>query len=139
MKRRQVISTLLAGALVLPAVVAAQPGPGGGGGPGYGPGQGKGPGAGGGPGYGPGAGQGPGMGGGPQQGRWTRERMYGSPLMTLEERQEQQRRMWNAKTVEERQKIRDEHRKLMQERATQQKFKIDEKQDDVYSVPAIPK
>jgi hypothetical protein len=81
---------------------------------------------------------GPGAGGGPRA-KWTRERMYGSPLMTLEERQEHQRRMWNATTAEERQKIRDDHRKLMLERAAQQKYKIDEKQDDVYSVPAVPK
>jgi hypothetical protein len=81
---------------------------------------------------------GPGAGGGPRA-RWARERMYGSPLMTLEDRQAHQRRMWNATTAEERQKIRDEHRKLMLERAAQQKYKIDEKQDDVYSVPAVPK
>ena len=63
----------------------------------------------------------------------------GSPLMTLEERQEHQRQMWNAKTVEERNKLRDEHRKLMLERAKQQNYKLEEKQDDVFSVPDIPK
>jgi hypothetical protein len=67
--------------------------------------------------------------------RWTRERMFGTPLMTLEERQAHMERMWNAKTVEERNKIRDEHRTLMLERARQQQQTIDEKQDDVFSVP----
>lgn len=47
--------------------------------------------------------------------------------------------MWNAKSVEERQKIRDEHRKQMLERAKQQNYKVDPGQDDAYSVPAIPK
>jgi hypothetical protein len=121
MERRKVITTLLAGALVLPAITHAQPGQGPGGGPGYGAGKG--------PGTGP-------AGTGPRQGRWTRERLYGSPLMTLEERQEHQRRMWNAKTTEERQKIRDENRKLMLERAKQQNTKVDEKQDDVFFVPS---
>jgi len=70
--------------------------------------------------------------------KWSRERMYGAPLMTLDARQEHQRRMWNAKTVEERNKVRDEHRTQMLERAKQQNFKVDEKQDDVFSVPALP-
>ena len=61
----------------------------------------------------------------------------GSPLMTLEERQEHQRQMWNAKTVEERNKLRDEHRKLMLERAKEQKYRIDDKQDDSFSVPSV--
>lgn len=123
MKRRLFLTTLIAGATVLPMMTGAQPGPG--------------------PGKGPGAGMGAGPGGGPGKGMmqhgWSRERLFGSPLMTLEERQEHQRQMWNAKTVEERQKIRDEHRKQMLERAKQQKIKIDQGQDDVYSVPAIPK
>lgn len=59
--------------------------------------------------------------------------------MTLEERQEHQRQMGNAKTVEERQEIRDAHHKQMLERAKQQNYKIDESQDDAYSVPALPK
>jgi hypothetical protein len=137
MKRRLFMTTLAAGALALPVWTAAQPGPG------PGPGPGKGPGPSGGPGMGPGSGMGPGPGGGPGKGmmqrRWSRERMFGSPLMTLEERQEHQRQMWNAKTVEERQKIRDDHRKLMLERAKQQNFKIDQGQDDVFSIPAIPR
>jgi hypothetical protein len=69
------------------------------------------------------------------QQRWAQERMYGSRLMTLEERQAHMAKMWNAKTVEERNKIRDEHRKLMQERATKSQQKIEEKQDDTFSVP----
>lgn len=129
MKRRQFALTLMAGAMALPLMTQAQPGPGGG--PGPGPGPGKGSGAGPGPGAGPGKGMGMGM------HRWSRERMYGSPMMTLEERQEHQRRMWSAKTVQERNQIRDEHRKQMLERAKQQKYKVDEKQDDLYSVPAI--
>jgi hypothetical protein len=67
--------------------------------------------------------------------RWARERMYGTRLMTLEERQAHMEQMWNAKTVEERNKIRDAHRKLMLERARQQQQTIDEKQDDTFSVP----
>ena len=45
--------------------------------------------------------------------------------------------MWNAKTVEERNKLRDEHRKLMLERAKEQKYRIDDKQDDSFSVPSV--
>lgn len=123
MKRRLFVTTLFAGVMALPVLTGAQPGPG--------PGAGKGPGA--------GAGMGPGAGAGKGKQGWSRERLYGSPLMTLEERQEHQRLMWNAKTVEERQKIRDEHRKQMLERAKQQNLKIDPAQDDVFSVPAIPK
>jgi hypothetical protein len=118
MRRRTFMTTLIAGVLALPATTGAQPGPGAG--------------AGKGPGMGPGAG--PGM----MHHKWSRERMYGSPMMTLEERQEHQRQMWNAKTVEERQKIRDQHRKQMIERAKQQNYKIDQGQDDAYSVPALP-
>ena len=121
-------ATFIASVLALPVGVGAQPGSG------YG--KGPGPAAGTGPGYG--AGPGPGPGKGMMQNRWTRERMYGTPLMTLEERQEFQRQMWNAKTVEERQKIRDEHRKAMAERAKQQNFKIEEGKDDTISVPALP-
>lgn len=136
MKRRHFMTTLIAGALTIPALTNAQPGPGGGPGKGPGTGPGMGPGPGGGPGMGPGPGGAPGK--GMMQRRWARERMFGSPMMTLEERQEHQRQMWNAKTVEERQKIRDDHRKLMLERAKQQNFKIDQGQDDVFSVPALP-
>jgi hypothetical protein len=77
-----------------------------------------------------------GPGPGPGARRWSRERLYGSPLMTLEERQAHQRKMWEAKTPEERQKIRDEHRKLMTERAKQRNYTIDPKEDDVFSVPS---
>ena len=120
MKRRLFMTTLIAGAMALPVLTGAQPGPG--------------PGAGKGQGMGPGAGPGKGM----MQQKWTRERLFSSPLMTLEERQEHQRQMWNAKTVEERQKIRDEHRTKMLERAKQQGYKVDQSQDDVFSVPALP-
>lgn len=130
MKRRLFMTSLIAGTLALPALTGAQPGPGGGSGKGPGSGPGMGPGPGGSPGVGPGKGM--------MQRRWSRERLFGSPLMTLEERQEHQRQMWNAKTVEERQKIRDDHRKLMLERAKQQNFKIDQGQDDVFSVPVLP-
>lgn len=118
MKRRHFVATLLAGAIAAPALSFAQPGPGYGGGPG--------------PGKGPGSGPQPAR-------RWSRERLFGSPLMTLEERQEHQKKMWNASTVAERQKIRDEHRKQMLERAKQQNEKINPSQDDVFSVPAVPK
>ncbi len=125
MNRRLFVSSLLAGAIVVPLVAHAQPGPGSGMGPGKG--------------AGPGAGMGGGMGGGMGMQRWSRERMFGAPMMTLEERQAHQREMWNAKTVEERNKIRDAHRKQMLERAKQQNYKVDEKQDDVFGVPAVPK
>lgn len=130
MKRRLFLSSMAVAAMASPLIANAQPGPG----PGAGPGAGKGPGAG--PGAGPGPGAGAGKGGMGMR-RWSRERMFGSPMMTLEERQEHQRQMWNAKTVEERNKIRDEHRKQMLERAKQQNFKVDEKQDDLFSVPSI--
>ena len=56
-------------------------------------------------------------------------------LMTLDERQAHMEKMWNAKTVEERNKIRDEHRKLMLERAKQQQQTVDEKLDDTVTLP----
>jgi hypothetical protein len=86
---------------------------------------------GGGPGAGPGKGMGPGM----MEYCWTRERMYGTRMMSLEERQAHMAKMWNAKSVEERGKIRDEHRKLMLERAKQHQTTIEEKTDDTFSVP----
>jgi hypothetical protein len=72
-----------------------------------------------------------------QQRRWTRERMFGSPLLSLEERQEFQKKMWNAKTVEERRQLRDEHRKMVLDRAQQQKVKIDDKLDDAFFIPSL--
>ena len=66
---------------------------------------------------------------------WARERMFGTRLMTLEERQAHMAKMWNAATVEERNKIRAEHRQLMIERAKQQQQTIDEKVDDTFSIP----
>jgi hypothetical protein len=122
-------------------------GPGSGQGKGMGmQGQGMGPGGGMGPGHGMGpggkcmmmgAGQGPGPGKGPgmMDYCWGRERMFGTRLMSLEERQAHMTKMWNAKSVEERNKIREEHRKLMLERAKQQQQTIDEKSDDTFSVP----
>jgi hypothetical protein len=126
MKRTLFVTTLIAGVLALPVATFAQPGPG----YGQGPGAAKGP--------GPGAGQGPGPGKGPMRGGWIRERLFGSPLMTLEERQAHQRQMWDAKTLADRQKIRDEHRKQMLDRAKQRNAKINPGQDDVFSVPAVP-
>jgi hypothetical protein len=119
-----IVTTVFAGALALASAAWAQ-------GPGQGPGQAQGPG----PGMGPGQGMGPGKGSGMMQQRWARERMFGTRLMTLEERQAHMEKMWNAKTVEERTKIRDEHRKLMLDRARQQQQTIDDKQDDTFSVP----
>ena len=46
--------------------------------------------------------------------------VYGSQLMTEQERQEQRQRMRNATSEEERQQIRAEHHNRMQERARQQ-------------------
>jgi hypothetical protein len=48
---------------------------------------------------GAGQGMGPGKGSGMMQQRWARERMFGTQLMTLEERQAHMEKMWNAKTV----------------------------------------
>jgi hypothetical protein len=45
------------------------------------------------------------------------ERIYGSQLMTQKERNAYRARMRAAKTVEEREKIRNEHHALMQQRA----------------------
>lgn len=45
------------------------------------------------------------------------ERIYGSQLMTQQERNEYRTRMQAAKTAEERERIRNEHHKLMQKRA----------------------
>ena len=121
MSRQWIVTAVFAGTLALTAAAWAQ-----------GPGQGPGPGSGMGAGQGMGPGKGPGM----MQPRWAHERMFGTRLMTLEERQTHMEKMWNAKTVEGRNKIRDEHRKLMLERARQQQQTIEEKQDDTFSVPA---
>lgn len=69
--------------------------------------------------------------------RWTRERMFGMPLMTLEERQAHMTKMWNARTAEERNRIREEHHNLMLQRARERQQQIDEKQDDVFSLPEV--
>jgi len=112
MKRRLFVTTLIAAAVALPTLSQAQPAPGAGRGPGAGPGAGV------------------------MQHKFTRERIYGSPLMPLEERQEHQRQMWNAKTDKDRQQIREANRTKMMERAKQQNYKIDQNQDDTFFVPA---
>jgi hypothetical protein len=124
MTRQWIVTTAFAVVLAFTSSAWAQ-------GPGQGQGQAQGPGRG----MGSGQGMGPGTGSGMMQQRWARERMFGTRLMTLEERQAHMEKMWNAKTVEERSKIRDEHRKLMLERARQQQQTIDDKQDDTFSVP----
>ncbi len=48
------------------------------------------------------------------------EPIYGSQLMTAQERQKHRTKMMNLKTEEERIQYRQEHHKLMQERAKQQ-------------------
>jgi hypothetical protein len=52
------------------------------------------------------------------------ETIYGSQLMTAKERQEYRLKLRQAKTVEEREQIRDEHHKLMQERAKERGVKL---------------
>jgi len=47
----------------------------------------------------------------------TQERVYGSQLMTVQERNEYQQRMRELKTAQERDAFRDEHHAKMQERA----------------------
>jgi len=136
MERGTLVAALIAGALLAPVAATAQA-PGAGQGKGMGPGQGMGPGKCMMMGAGPGAGQGKGMGMGPgmMEYCWARERMYGTRMMSLEERQAHMAKMWSAKSVEERSKMRDEHRKLMLERAKQHQTTIDEKTDDTFSVP----
>lgn len=87
------------------------------------------------PGQGPG--RGPGMGAGPDGRKWVRERLYGSTLMTLEERHEYHRKLWNAKTEAERQQLRTEHRKMVEERAQARKAQIQEQMDDAFFIPAL--
>ena len=48
------------------------------------------------------------------------QQVYGSELMTQQERAEFQKKMRNAQSNDERQKIRNEHHKRMQIRATEQ-------------------
>ena len=48
------------------------------------------------------------------------EQIYGSQLMTEQERQEHRAKMQSMKTAEERERYRIEHHKKMQERAKQQ-------------------
>lgn len=55
-----------------------------------------------------------------QQQIQTKQQIYGSELMTSQERIEYQARMRNARTVEERELIRNEHHERMKERANEQ-------------------
>ena len=50
----------------------------------------------------------------------SQERVYGSELMTMQERQEYQAKMRSTKTEQEREALRLEHHKQMQERAKAQ-------------------
>jgi hypothetical protein len=50
----------------------------------------------------------------------TQEQIYGSQLMTPQEREEYRARMRTAKTSEERERIRNEHHERMKERAREQ-------------------
>ena len=52
------------------------------------------------------------------------ETIYGSQLMTQKERREYRLKMREAKTVEQREQIRAEHHKLMQERAKERGVKL---------------
>ena len=54
----------------------------------------------------------------------TQETIYGSQLMTQKERREYRLKMREAKTVEQREQIRAEHHKLMQERAKERGVKL---------------
>lgn len=54
----------------------------------------------------------------------TQEQVYGSQLMTKQERAEQRARMSSAKTAEEREQIRKEHHDLMKERARERGVKL---------------
>lgn len=52
------------------------------------------------------------------------ERVYGSQLMTREERREHREKMRSAKTAEEREQIRKEHHDKMKERAKERGVKL---------------
>lgn len=70
------------------------------------------------PGYGPG--YGPGGGPGPRGGMrfgFGSDFTPGWGMMTPQERDQHRQQMWNARTPEECRQVRDEHRKLMEERA----------------------
>lgn len=65
-----------------------------------------------------GAGPGSGRDGrGMMHGRWGRSYTPGWSMMTPQEREQHRKRMWEARTPAECRAIRDEHRKLMDERA----------------------
>jgi hypothetical protein len=69
--------------------------------------------------------------------KWIRERMYGSTLLSLDERQDHQRKMWNAKTEADRVQLRTEHRKMVDERARARQTKITDQLDDAFFVPSL--
>jgi hypothetical protein len=54
----------------------------------------------------------------------AQEQMYGSQLMTQQERLEFREKMHTAGTVEEKEKVRREHHKAMQERAASQSITL---------------
>ena len=54
----------------------------------------------------------------------TQDQIYGSQLMTQQERMEYQNRMQAATTAQERERIRNEHHKQMQERAKERGVKL---------------
>ena len=64
--------------------------------------------------------------GGPPPGKAGASQMYGYELMTPEERQAYMDKMRNAKTPEERTKLRDEHRAEMQKRAKEKGVTLSE-------------
>ena len=55
------------------------------------------------------------------------QQVYGSQLMTQQERLEYRQRLQNAKTVEERERIRAEHHRSLQERAREQGVTLPER------------
>jgi hypothetical protein len=58
---------------------------------------------------------------------WADEQVYGSQLMTEQERQEHRAKMQSMKTAEERERYRMEHHKKMQERAKEQGVTLPDK------------
>lgn len=58
------------------------------------------------------------------------QQVYGSQLMTQQERLEHHERMRNAKTAEERHQIQKEHHEMMQERAKARGQKLREMSDE---------
>lgn len=65
-----------------------------------------------------------------QQQVQTNEQIYGSQLMTTQERAEYRASMRNATTVEERERIRNEHHERMRERAEEQGYSLPDQPRD---------